>query len=339
MIDLISVSENELSQTMRSIRGELIARGWQAKIPYVGSPHCFITRSDGKALHIFSATPPTTSYAAAHLANDKYATYQVIADTDIPQSPTMLVKYSQDSSEAIKFMKEHGLVVVKPLDAGHGKGITVNISTEPQLEAALEEAKISGHSSNNALVQAQYKHEISYDLRLLCIDFTYCAAILRVPARVRGDGIHTVRELIDLENESGKRGKAYYAPLATIDINKAQQYLGKKVDEIPAQGADVRVLGIANYGAGGETIDVTDLIPQALKDYAVKASQLCELPVAGVDFLLSEPPHPGVTLSELDPILIEINKCPLLTMHDHPTSGKSRHVVARYMDYLTNLDA
>lgn len=337
MIDLTEIPEDKLSQTMRGIKREAEVRQWRAAVPYIGSPHCFITRNDGKALHIFSATPPTTSYAAAHLANDKFATYEVLAETDVPQPATLLVESGELTNEAIAFMQAHHRVVAKPLDGGHGKGITVNISTEPLLSTALKEASEAGRSSQHALLQAQYPYDVSYDLRLLCIDFTYCAAILRIPARIFGDGIHTVRKIIEQENASDKRGKAYYAPLAMIDMDKASQYLGEEIEKVPPKGTEVRVLGIANYGAGGETVDVTNAIPKKLIEYAEEASRTCELSVAGVDFLVAQSPEIQSAIDELDPVLIEINKCPLLAMHDAPTSGESQHVIARYMEYLASL--
>ncbi len=48
-----------------------------------------------------------------------------------------------------------------------------------------------------------------------------------------------------------------------------------------------------------------------------------QLPVAGIDFLGGE--------------LIEVNKCPSLILHDIPMSGKNRHTVQHYLDYLETL--
>ena len=75
MIDLLQVPDDRLGQTLRLMKAEFIKHGWSVTIPYVGASHCFIDRGDGKIIHSFSVTPPTTSFAAAHLANNKFATY------------------------------------------------------------------------------------------------------------------------------------------------------------------------------------------------------------------------------------------------------------------------
>lgn len=337
MIDLTQIAEDRLSQTPKYIKQHAIERGWQVFIPYVGSAQYFFVKPDGKKLHTFSSTPPTTSYAAASLANDKFATYNLLKDSNIPQLDTVKISGVGNLDKAVIFLKEKGVVVVKPIDGGHGKGITVNVTNESDLKDAVAVALKNTKYINAALVQEQYCHKTIYDLRILVINYNYIAAIQRVAARVFGDGVHTIRQLIEIENSTARRGKAYRAKLATIDIEKALLYLKDDIDRMPIAGEEIQVLGIANYGAGGETIDVTDDIPDWLIDYAKEASRICELPVAGVDFMLARFPEKGLTQVDLDAYMTEINKAPLLTMHDTPTSGISRHAVTKYMDYLDSL--
>jgi len=337
MIDLTTIDPERLGQTQKAIREEIITRGWKASIPYVGSAHCFITRADGKELHIFSATPPTTTFAAANLANDKFATYQLLKDANVSQLPTIMVGSNDSLDEAEAFMHEQGVVVVKPVDGGHGKGITVNITTREQLEEAFIVGLKGTKNVTAVIVQKHYPHPAMYDLRIVTIDHKYAAGIQRVAARVFGDGQHTVGELIDIENRKENRGKAYKAQLATIDVDRAKLYLNERIWEIPADNEEVTVLGVANYGAGGETVDVTDDLPDWLIEEAERISRATGLFVAGVDFMLAKQPEKHMTREELDPAITEVNKCPLLTMHDTPTSGKNRHVTERYMDYLASL--
>jgi cyanophycin synthetase len=337
MIELTNVPEDGLGQTQKEIRRHAIERGWKVSIPYSGSAHYFITRADGKGLHIFSSTPSTTSYAAASLANDKFATYQLLKTNGIPQLETIKVSSGDDMQAAIDFMTKQGTVVVKPIDGGHGKGITVNVQEASELKAAIEIALTGTKNVHAALIQKQYPHEPIYDLRVLCINYEYVAGIQRVAARVFGDGMHTVRELIDAENTNPRRGKAYVAELAIIDTKKAELYLGQKLDQIPHESEEVQVLGVANYGAGGETVDVTDNLPDWLIEQAIQIARVCELPVAGVDFMLARFPEKHYSEAELDAAMTEVNKAPLLTMHDSPTTGVSRGAMRRYMDYLESL--
>ena len=337
MINLAQVPDEKLSQTFRMMKREIGARGWSAELAYIGSVHCFIDRGDGNPLHVLSATPPTTSYAAGTLANDKYGTYELLKTAQIPQLATLPVYESTDIYAQEAFLVEQGKVVVKPMDGAHGKGITVNVDTMEKLTNAVLQARAARKSIDGAIVQRQYAHEVIYDVRILCIDYEFAAAIWRVPARVFGDGTHTIKELILAENATERRGRPYYADFAEIDIEKAAQYLGEQIDTVPSADEEVSVLGIANYGAGGETIDITDDMPDWLIDIAKRAARTSGLPVAGIDFMLAGTPTKQSSVEELDPALIEINKCPLLAMHDAPTSGKPRGVVAKYIDYLAGL--
>lgn len=97
-------------------------------------------------------------------------------------------------------------------------------------------------------------------------------------------------------------------------------------------------MGVANYGAGGETVDVTDDIPAWLIEDAERAARECGLVVAGVDFMIARVPRPDMTKEELAPAITEVNKAPLLTMHDTPTRGRGdRGATTAFMDYLATL--
>ena len=334
MIDLLTVPSLELNQTTRLLQNEFKLRGWSAVMPYIGSPHCFVDRGDGQELHIFTALPPTTSYAAAHLANDKYATHQLLERANITQLETVLV--DEDLSLASELMSKWGKVVVKPVDGSHGKGITVNVADENALQLAVEYALQFTSTNKKAIVQRQFTHDSIHDIRILCIDYKYTAALMRVPARVFGDGILTIRELIDKENASPNRGEPYRAPLATIDIDRAVQFLGEKIHTIPGIDEEVGVLGVANYGAGGELIDLTDDMPEWLIDQAIRAAKVSGLVVAGIDFMSATIPTIQQPMSD-DTVIVEINKCPSLAIHDQPTFGKPRGAVKTYVDYLATI--
>lgn len=337
MIDIQEVDEQYLNKGMQILRQEFKKRGWSAQLAYVGSPHCFVDRGDGKPLHIFSTTPPTTSYAAAHLANDKFGTYALLESAGIRQLRSVVAGEHYSMSDAHDLMQRVGRVVVKPIDGGHGKGITVGVSTHEQLSSAIEYGLNFTKTMSRVIVQEQYGHKKTNDIRIVCIDGVFKAAIVRVAARVYGDGERTLKELIDSENENPRRGVPYFAELATIDIERAAVYLGDQYESVPAQGEEVTVLGVANYGAGGELIDVTDDIPEWMITEAEKVAKVSGLAVCGVDYMTAELPRKDASNNQLDAVVIEVNKCPSLAIHDAPTYGKPRGVIAAYVEYLSNL--
>lgn len=333
MIDASTVPAGKLRFTMRMIRDQALARGWKVWMYYVGSAHMRVQRTDGKILELYSATPPTTSYAAGHRANDKFFTHVALQEAGLPLPETYLVDNLEDATKHAKaFIKAGKQLVTKPLDAGHGKGVTVELRSLGDLPRAFAYAQ---EFARGVIMQECVTHPV--DVRITCIGYTYIAGLVRVPARVKGDGINTVGQLIDLENKNQKRGENYARELNVISKTQAGLYLGEKINDVPQAGEYVSVLGTANVGTGGETIDVTDDIPGWLRAMAERAAREMQLPTCGVDFLLDRMPQAADTPQNLTARIIEINKCPALFLHETPTYGKPRPATAAYLDYLETL--
>ena len=330
MINFKDVKPDDLSMTVRMLREEIIARGWEGWIYYLGSGQVRIKRPDGKVLEIFNSTPPTTSFIAGNIANDKYLTHLLYDDANLPSPETYLASDLQSAQQlAHSLLSKSKKVVVKPLDAAHGHGVSVGVADLDSLEKAYENAKLY---SESVLVQEHLEDKV--DLRLTCIDHKFVAGLVRLPAQVTGDGQSTVKELINQENKSDRRGEKYRKPLNVINLEKAADYLGEAIHSVPPKGKVVSVIVTANLGTGGETIDITDNTPQWLAELAQNASKVSNLPVCGVDFLVNKQPARQDNQQDLDVKIIEINKCPALFMHETPTFGQARPVIKAYIDYL-----
>lgn len=324
-----------LKASSRLICEEAIRRGWRVSTPYISSPHLFIDRDDHEQIHIYSTTPQTVSYANADLTGDKYATSVRLKSIGIPQlEMAMILKDNKDYSVALQMIEKHDQIVVKPLDGSHGDGITVEVSSKDALLMAIERGLGFGTC---ILLQQQFKGRFR-DIRVLCIGGSFVAATERIPAYVVGDGQRTVEELINQENLRPDRGIPYREKLATISVDDAKEYLGDTILTVPADGSRLTVLGIANYGAGGETVDITDSIPSWMKEQAVQASVHLGLDVAGVDYLVStEISLENMTVNSDQAVIIEVNKSPSFVIHDEPTHGVNRNTTSTYLDFISQL--
>ena len=94
-------------------------------------------------------------------------------------------------------------VVVKPQDGNQGKGVTVNVLTREHLEVAYAAA---AEISDEVLIE---RYIPGHDFRLLVIGDKMVAAARREPPQVIGDGIHTVKELVDIVNSDPRRGEGH----------------------------------------------------------------------------------------------------------------------------------
>lgn len=324
-----------MTSSNRLICQEAMRRGWQVRMPYWYTSHFYINRGDGNEVHVFSSSPQTMSFAAAHMSNDKYATSKMLDAHRIPQLPVYLLE-GEINTEAVAFMNTNAPVIVKPLDGSHGNGITANIASQNQLQVAVEKAQ-KNSKSGKVLLQKQILGEGLKDLRVLVIDGKYIGAINRVPARVFGDGKLTVEQLILEENQQPHRGEPYKNKLAVIDLDSVRLFLGDKLHYVPAEGEEITVLGVANYGAGGELVDITDIVPGWMREEAVRIAKVLELPVAGVDYMMSGSINDLASSSAGSAMVIEVNKGPALCIHDEPTVGENRGAVKAYVDYLASI--
>lgn len=335
MIDITNDMTQKMSNTNRLICQEALRRGWGVRIPYWYTSHFYIERDDSRVIHIYSSSPPALSFASAHLSNDKYATALVLSAGGIAQLPMCLVDGDIEDA-AQQFVIENAPVIVKPLDGSHGNGITAGITSSVQLRDAIETACQKSHSGK-ALLQHQITGVDLKDVRVLVIDGRYVGAIHRVPARVYGDGQATVAELIDRENKQPHRGEPYTNKLTVISLDAARTFLGEMINRIPHSGEIVTVLGIANYGAGGELIDITESVPEWMRTESIQIADMLGLPVAGVDYMVAGEITLADQESDKRPIVIEVNKSPSLCIHDEPTFGESRGATKAYVDYLASL--
>jgi cyanophycin synthetase len=104
---------------------------------------------------------------------------------------------------------------------------------------------------------------------------------------VIGDGMHTVRELVDEVNQDPRRGDGHATALTKIRLDEiavARLALqGLTPDAVPEKGQRVILRNNANLSTGGTATDVTDDVHPEVAARAVAAAQMVGLHICGVD--------------------------------------------------------
>lgn len=311
-----------LKTTARSIFDELQRRSIEVEI-IDASTGLIGYRSNGVWHYVSSSTPASSSAVGAKIANSKQATSKVAESIKIK---TPLTAVDLDDSAARDFLQLHKQVVVKPTDGAHGNGVTTDIMTVQHLETSIASARLAD-SKDSYIMQNQVDGD---DVRILIINGKFTAAAMRRPAEVHGDGIRTLRSLIQHENKTNtERGLNYTKTLNVIDIVAAEQYLGVLMDTVvPESGEVVRVTGPANIGTGGTAYDVTERIPEAIRSQSEAIASEISLSTLGVDFMAVDIDDPETYA------FIEANSCPSFGLHLSPHRGDSQPVDRLFVDYL-----
>lgn len=96
------------------------------------------------------------------------------------------------------------------------------------------------------------------------------AVLLRVPANVEGDGKHTIEELVMQKNRDLLRGRDHRTPLESIQLGELENLMlkaqGYRTDSIPENDEIIYLRENSNISTGGDSIDVTDQIPDDYKN-------------------------------------------------------------------------
>lgn len=318
-------AESDLGTSTGAIYAEALKRG----IPVRCLEHSSILQlGNGKFTRYLEASLTDRSgCVSVDLAGNKHLTKQILSEAGIPV-PCGDIAYTPGSAAAIAACLGYP-VVVKPYDANQGKGVFTNIREQRELEEAFRTAV---QYSRAVIVE---KYIPGKDYRLLVINGKLAAAAERKPPVVTGDGISTIRQLVDMENRNPLRGSDHEKPLTYIRIDEmSRQVLAKygyDENSVPAKGDRVLLRYNGNLSTGGTARDCTEEVHPSIAGLAVKAASLMNLDVAGIDITCENISEP---LTNQSGALIEVNAAPGLRMHIYPTEGKSYNVAGDILDML-----
>ncbi len=274
---------------------------------------------------IWTAETELTSAIAEGIASDKDLTKSLLAACGVPVPEGEIVG---SVAAAWTAAQEIGLpVVVKPTDGNHGRGVSLDLNTREQIEAAFHAAARHG---SEVMVERFVRGR---EHRLLVVGGRVVAAARGETASVSGDGRSTVAELVDNQlNTDPRRGLAEDFPLGRIEIDKDSAILldlqrqGLSPASVPAAGREVLI-----QRNGNVSIDCTDEVHPDVDHIVSLAARVVGLDIAGVDLVAQDISRP---LHAQGGAIVEVNAGPGLLMHLKPAEGSPRPVGRAICDHL-----
>jgi cyanophycin synthetase len=311
--------------------GSLVKAADERDIPWIRmNSNSLVQFGHGKYQQRIQATITSqTKHIAVEISCDKEDTHNMLSDLGLPVPQQRLV-YSP--AEAVRAAKRIGFpVVVKPLDGNHGRGVSINLTEDAQVEVAFHEAKAQSRSRGILLEQ----FVTGMDHRMLVVNGQLVAVAKRVPGHVVGDGKHTIAQLIDIVNQDPRRGIGHEKVLTNLELDAQAERLmaaaGHTADAVLPKGETFYLRSTANLSTGGTAIDMTDVCHPDNKDMAERTINAVGLDVGGVDFLTDD-----ITKSykDIGGAIVEVNAAPGFRMHVAPSEGQPRDVSGKVMDML-----
>ncbi|MEO2507443.1 bifunctional glutamate--cysteine ligase GshA/glutathione synthetase GshB [Clostridium paraputrificum] len=284
---------------------------------------------NGKLEYIKQATKTSLdNYATVLAMNNKVVTKKILdkKDVRVPKGE----EFTSINEGIRKIDKYVGIpVVIKPKSTNFGLGISIfpDGGGKEDLTKALD---FAFSKDNTVLIEEFIKGK---EFRFLVIGDKVSGILHRVPANVKGDGKHTIEELIEIKNKDSLRGKGYKTPLEKIEIDtSAHLYLknhNRDIYTVLKEGEVVFLRENSNISTGGDSIDFTDIIPNRFKEIAIKSSKAIGAKICGVDMVIED-----YTDERSNYGIIELNFNPAIHIHSYPYEGKERNVAKDILNLL-----
>lgn len=250
-----------------------------------------------------------TSSIGCNAARNKIVAKHLLREAGLPVITGIQVNTPSDAWQAAQKL---GLpIVIKPLAADGGLEVHVKLTRESDIKRAAQAVLSQNHQ---ILVERYYEGK---DYRFQIFRGKVFRCIERIPGGVTGDGVSTIRMLLQLLNnqpDRGQKGSGKKKAIIEFDM-EARRLLndqGLTVDSVPNKGSFIALRGAANISRGGE---MRDVIGEAHPDnllLATRAAIALNLDLAGVDIIMNDI---GKSWFETGAAICEVNAQPQMSSH------------------------
>lgn len=261
----------------------------------------------------YSSVTDKTPSLSLMWAKDKYRTANFLNRLGYPGAKHILVQDINHLKESLWHFQFP--VVIKPRDQEQGVGIRADLrNREDTIDAYIEALK----HSKSILLES---HQSGFTHRLTVVGGELIKVVKRVAGGVTGDGIHTIRELVDIHTQSEvqqKKIKRRGHALLTLDeealsLIKQQELTA---DTILSQGQYIRLRRRDNINAGGtnETISLDSVHPDNV-ELALNVARDTNFDFLGIDLIIEDITQSWLTIGAT---ICELNGQPQLAAYSDP---------------------
>ena len=275
-------------------------------------------KKHGKTEFIVGATQTRKdNYVVHYLTNDKFEAKEILLKNKlrVPKGIMISKKLTEEQLEDLYENYEEKPIVIKPRTTNGGVGITV-FPTPPTKGQFLKAVNYAFEFDRDVLIEQYIKGE---EYRFLVVNGKCISVITRRSAQVIGNGKDTIAKLIEQKNN-----EEWHVLLNTkIKIDTPLKLFlsksGRTLEDVPAKDEVVKLRKNSNCSTGGESISLTDRVPDYFKKIAERAAKAFESYVCGVDIIIDD-------LAKDDYCILETNADPGYDINQWPYEGPDAHI-------------
>ena len=265
------------------------------------------------------------NYIFPIITDDKFTSKQIMheAGLNVPKAILLDSDMDKDDIDSLVSPFYNKTLVVKPRNTNYGTGITV-FSKKANKTQILNAIEYAFKFDNNILIEEYVK---GMEYRFLVVDGKCLSIAHRRIASIVGDGKSSIKELIIEKNKEPWHfltGTPVKMDEPVVEYLKLQNYT---FDSVIPEGKRVFLRTNSNCSTGGESIDMTPIMPNKFKKIAEKAAKAFDAKICGVDIIIND-------LEKDDYSIIEINDNPGYSINEWPYEGKGEKIGIAVLNLL-----
>lgn len=220
------------------------------------------------------------SLLGKHVERHKFLTAQWLRRAGLPAPEHVLVADAEAAVAAANAMG--GELVIKPADSVMGQGVSLHVRSEAEVRAAFAKAAAV---SPQVLVERMVTGKVHH-IQVAGGEILY--ALHRHPAAVKGDGVHTVAELVAAENSLCNTTLLWRRPTPLpwdAEAFACLKQAGYEPDSVPPIEATAPLREVPTIEAGKYDENVSHLVHPDNAAIALRAARLFGLGLVGIDLI------------------------------------------------------
>ena len=265
------------------------------------------------------------SFVSGQLTKCKDITHKLLCASGLPSPKTeCFYKKRFDHSNAKKQLGNLKYpVILKDAKGSNSRGIFPLIGNLKDAMIVLDE-QLPHYRSMIAQEMVFGK-----EYRFLVLDEKIVGALEMIPPYAVGDGISTIRKIIQEKQNGTERRTEFDEKL--VQILKEQNVT---LESIMTKSEIAYIKRSSCLAEGGETRDVTEIVHPDIEKICVAASKVVGKHLVGIDVMCD---NVSIDPKKQSFHIIEINGKPDLYIHYNPTHGQTRDVVRDIVSFMVTL--
>ncbi len=332
LMDLLSAMRllrwNDKKKNAPTERGRVLwkeaeARGYKIRSAKIFGKYIdlYEAKKGGKKFTYLSLPVQDTDRDAIWWMDDKMLVKKKLQAAGIPAPRGGY--FSSFPSALAAFAKLDKPVIIKPRVGSRGRHTTTNIFTEEELKQAFTVGKKLCH------YVIMEEHLVGSVYRGTVLDGEVIGILRGDPARITGDGTHTISELVEIKNKNKNPH--------VKDVSLGDQHAhfmarsGYAFDTILPKGKTIDLLEKIGISYGGHSAEVTPTTHPKIFTYLKRAANIIEYPIIGFDFIIEDIAKDPDTQKWG---IIEANSAPFINLHHDPIEGTPINAAGKVWDYV-----